>query len=127
MLEMEKSDNVKGQEFNSRFELYTDSGPNMVFIGLSREATPELRVRDYNLILMHDAGLVVFEKELKGGEFRGGYIRLSNAGHDALDAIRDNSVWNSIIEASPREAYSIIKNLTSSVGATALASVFGLG
>jgi hypothetical protein len=121
LLRIESSPEPRGLEFDDRFALRViDLGFNF------EEEKAEHRDRDYNLLLMHDAGLVSFEKKLEGGEFRGGYVRLTNAGHDALDAVRDDAIWQKILSATPSEAYGIVKAMTSSVGAAALSAALGI-
>jgi hypothetical protein len=69
----------------------------------SGEETPELEQYDqsnrvYQAALMIDAGLVegVISKDQHGMPARSAIIRLTWAGHDFLDAVRDNGVWKNI-------------------------------
>lgn len=53
----------------------------------------------YQIALMKDAGLVDAEMEHTGGIPTGAtIIRLTWAGHDFLDASRDNTIWRKAVE-----------------------------
>lgn len=58
------------------------------------DPTPEENQRGYHLLLLVDAGLFT--------QVGGGVFRLTNAGHDWLDAVRDDTVWGRTKDAAGR-------------------------
>lgn len=54
--------------------------------------TPEQSQREYHLLLLTDAGFVTTVSS--------GTYRLTNAGHEWLDTVRDETVWNKTKEAA---------------------------
>ena len=72
---------------------------------------------DHHLELLVDQGLVA----PKGDD---GY-RLTSSGHDAVEAIEKESFWLKLREASPREAYEILKPVGSSLAVNALSKLMG--
>ena len=55
------------------------------YVSLSKEVSDD---EAYHLLLMKDAGLI------EGAHVNHGVFRITNSGHDYLDAIRDESIWN---------------------------------
>ena len=53
--------------------------------GNTHDAKPDERRERYHVLLMMDAGLLT--------EVGKGTFRISNAGHDYLEAIRDEGIW----------------------------------
>ena len=82
---------------------------------MSEQETAEL----YHLTLMADEGLVLEEFD--------GLWRLTTLGHDAVEAIGENSIWEKLKKASPSEAYEIVKGVGTSVAVVALSKVMGWG
>ena len=74
---------------------------------------------DHHLDLLIDEGLV--SRKGKHG------FRLTAVGHDAVEAIGKSATWDKIKSLSPGEAYEVVKGLTSSTAALALAKLLGLG
>ncbi len=70
----------------------------------------------YNLDLLFQRGLVKVEKISNYT-----YVNLSAAGHDAVDAIRDDTFWNKLKDVTPKEGADLIKStLTTTVGAAVI-------
>ena len=63
----------------------------------------------YHLILMQDAGLI------EGREVNIGLFRITNSGHDYLDAIRDSGIWSKtkqvVAETGGSASLDIVKSL----------------
>ncbi len=74
---------------------------------------------DHHLDLLMDEGLVA--KKGKHG------YRLTPLGHDAVEAIEKPETWKKLRDAAPKEAYEIVKGVSSSLAITALSKVMGWG
>lgn len=104
LLAIEASDHPTGLDIPGRFAPYVADG---VFSLYGEEPHPEWRERDYNLILMESAGLVEFVDGKPDRDFYGGRVRLTPAGHDAIEAISDDRFWGKLKASTPREAYAL--------------------
>ena len=124
LLELEACGDPTGLEIRGRFEAFQDG---MIFLLHGTEARPELRERDYQLIQLEKAGLIEFVDEQRSPNFLGGRVRLLPAGHDAIDAIADESIWSRLKNSAPKEAYDIVKAAASTAGAKALSTAVGWG
>ncbi|WP_444463283.1 DUF2513 domain-containing protein [Rhodobacter capsulatus] len=124
LLKIEASDTPDGLRFDSRFAPYVGRGAILLE---AVEAKPELRSRDYQLLLMKQSGLIEFVGKDHPIDFHGGRVRLTPAGHDAVEAISDDEIWRRLREAAPKEAYEIIKDVGSSVAVAALTTLMGWG
>ena len=124
LIEVEACPQPSGLEIPSRFSLYADD----FIISLNgTEAHPELRSRDYNLILMQRAGLIDFVDKQTGDDFYGGRVRLTPAGHDAAEALSDDRLWERLKHASPGEAYALLKDVASRSAVDVLSRLMGWG
>lgn len=127
LLEIEGSDDPKGKEFPGRFDAYSStSGGAFVFLSNGTESRPELRERDYNICLLEDAGLI--EATTRYGsedDFYGGVLKLTNLGHDLIDAISDDGFWKKLVKAAPAEAYDIAKGHLGPIGMKSLLGLLG--
>lgn len=74
---------------------------------------------DHHLDLLVDEGLVA-----RTGPHG---FRLTSVGHDAAEAIGKSAIWDKVKSLSPVEAFELVKGLTSSTAALALAKLLGLG
>ncbi len=127
LIEIESSDKIEGLKLDSRFTYERYGNESIVGFG-PRETQPELRNRDYQLIKMAEAGLVKFKGSEKfQPEFKGGYVQLTNAGHDAIEAISDEELWKKLKSAAPKEAYDLIKGIASPAAVAAISTLMGWG
>lgn len=84
---------------------------NTGFVDFMGELTPN---QGFNLALMRDAGLI------EGKDANIGLFRVTNAGHDYLDAVKNDGIWaktKSVVEAEGGSlALELIKSLALSFG-----------
>ncbi len=88
------------------------------FVDYMDKITPK---DSYQLTLMKDAGLVA------GRDASLGLFRVTNSGHDFLDAVRDDGVWNKTKSKIAHVGGSATLDVVKAVAVSILTTALGLG
>jgi hypothetical protein len=80
-----------------------------------------------HLRLISQAGLIDGKIEILGKDLLLAIHGLSNEGHDLLDSIRNETVWESTKETVARAGGSVAIETLKSIAAAAMAKLLGLG
>jgi len=99
--------------------LESTNTPNAYVNSDNFEGLPEQEVA-YNMQLLSDAGCIearILNSSSGDGKINAAMaIRLKNSGHDLLDAIRNESVWNKVKEKFTSSGIDMTIDLVMSVG-----------
>jgi hypothetical protein len=93
--------------------------PNTVLDAKNLPPYPEQEVA-YNMRLLHDAGYVkgnILESSDGGGLIASALVRsLTNSGHELLDTIRSDTVWNKVQETFKEKGVEMTFDLVTTAG-----------
>lgn len=80
----------------------------------------------YHCILMDEAGLIVGKdaSHMQGKHIL--VVRLTAAGHDYLDAVRDNTVWNKVKKQAADQGLSISIDMAKALAMMTIRQMFGV-
>lgn len=83
-----------------------------LLLDFEKENTPcEFMIRDdkirYHMYLLEDASYIEIDLEIKGVDIVTCNVLITNAGHDFLNYVRDNEIWESIKEHVESKGLSI--------------------